>query len=87
MMKLTILLVLVALPTGALAQSQRTFYGVDGRVTGRSNTDSAGATTFYGVDGRVRGRMSTGSTGTTTIYDAGGRNVGSVTTSKPHRSK
>ena len=33
------------MPTDALAQS-RTFYGVDGRVTGRSATDSGGSTTF-----------------------------------------
>jgi hypothetical protein len=41
--------------TEALAQS-RTFYGADGRVTGRSITGSSGATTIYGADGRVTGR-------------------------------
>ena len=42
------------MPTDALAQS-RTFYGVDGRVTGRSATDSGGSTTFYDASGRIAG--------------------------------
>ena len=84
-MKPAALLVLIALlPTGALAQS-RTFYGADGRVTGRSTTDSAGSTTIYDASGRVTGRSSTSSNGTTTIYDASGRQVGSTTTTKPQR--
>ena len=81
-LKLTTLLVLAALmPTDALAPS-RTFYGADGRVTGRSITGSGGATTIYGADGRVTGRTST-SGNQTTIYGSDGRRVGTVTTTKP----
>jgi hypothetical protein len=49
------------MPTEVQAQS-RTFYGADGRVTGRSITGSGGATTIYGADGRVTGRTSTSAT-------------------------
>ena len=35
-----------------LAQS-RTFYGADGRVSGRSITGSNGSTTFYDASGRA----------------------------------
>jgi YD repeat-containing protein len=78
----TALIVLALLmPTDALAQS-RTFYGADGRVTGRSITGSSGATTIYDASGRVTGRTST-SGNQTTIYDASGRTVGRVTTTKP----
>ena len=53
------LAVLVAMTTAALPQS-RTFYdSTTGRVTGRSTTDSGGATTYYGADGRVTGRPAT----------------------------
>jgi YD repeat-containing protein len=49
----TALIVLALLmPTDALAQS-RTFYDASGRVTGRSTTDSNGATTFYDSGHRV----------------------------------
>ena len=65
------------MPTAAMAQG-RTYYGADGRVTGRSTTDSLGSTTFYDASGRVSGRSSTDSQGTTTIYDASGRKAGSV---------
>jgi predicted cobalt transporter CbtA len=61
----------------ALAQ-QRTYFGADGRVSGRSVTAPNGATTIYGSDGRVSGRTST-SGNQTTIFDASGRNVGRVT--------
>ena len=71
-------IVLALFSTDALAQS-RTFYGADGRVTGRSITGTSGSTTYYGADGRVTGRTSTGSSGTTTIYDKTGRKAGSVT--------
>ena len=66
------------MPTDALAQS-RTFYGVDGRVTGRSATDSGGSTTFYDASGRIAGRSSTNGN-QTTIYGSDGRRVGTVTT-------
>jgi YD repeat-containing protein len=69
------------MPVDVLAQS-RTFYGADGRVTGRSITGSNGSTTIYDASGRVTGRTST-SGNQTTIYDASGRNVGRVTTTKP----
>ena len=53
------LAVLVAMTGAALPQS-RTFYdSTTGRVTGRSTTDSGGATTYYGADGRVTGRSAT----------------------------
>jgi hypothetical protein len=74
-----LLLVLVALlPAGAAAQG-RAIYGADGKVIGRSITDSGGAVTFYGPDGRVTARTFTGTNGTTTIYGADGRVIGSVT--------
>ena len=74
------LAVLVAMTGAALPQS-RTFYdSTTGRITGRSTTDSGGATTYYGADGRVTGRSATTGT-TTTIYNAGGHNVGSIVTS------
>jgi len=63
--------------TEGLAQS-RTFYGADGRVTGRSTTGSNGATTFYDASGRNTGRSTTDSQGTTTLYDASGRRVGTT---------
>ena len=49
-------IVLMLMPTGALAQS-RTFYGADGRVAGRSTTGSNGATTFYDASGRLPGDL------------------------------
>jgi YD repeat-containing protein len=67
------------MPTTALAQ-QRTFYGADGRVTGRSIT-SGGSTTFYGSDGRLTGRSTT-SGNTTTIYGRDGRRIGTTTTKR-----
>ena len=80
--KFTTLLVLAALmPTEVQAQS-RTFYGADGRVTGRSTTGSNGATTFYDASSKVTGRSST-SGNQTTIYGSDGRRVGTVTTTKP----
>lgn len=63
--------------TGAQAQ-QRTYYGPDGRVTGRSITGSNGATTIYDGSGRVAERTAT-SGNQTTIYRADGRRIGTVT--------
>ena len=65
--------------TAALAQS-RTFYGADGKVLGRSITDSDGVTTYYDAAGRITGRTSTGGD-TMTIYGADGRVI--VTVTKP----
>ena len=70
------------IPTDAMAQSARTFYGADGKVLGRSITDSDGVTTYYDAAGRITGRTSGD---THTIYGADGRVVGSVTTTKPVR--
>ena len=44
--------------TEAQAQ-QRTFYGADGRVTGRAITGSNGTTTFYDSNGRRVGGVTT----------------------------
>ena len=67
------------LSTDALAQSKRTFYGADGKVLGRSITDSDGVTTYYEAAGRITGRTSTGGD-TMTIYGADGRVIVTVTT-------
>ena len=69
MMKIVLLLLI--LPTAAMAQ-QRTYYDGSGRVTGRAATDSQGSTTYYDASGRAAARSST-SGNTTTTYDAGGR--------------
>jgi YD repeat-containing protein len=74
------IVLLALLQAAALAQS-RTFYDSSGRVSGRSTTDSGGATTFYGADGRVTGRASTHGN-TTTTYGADGRRTGTVTAPK-----
>jgi YD repeat-containing protein len=76
-----IMLVLLLIPTDAMAQS-RSFYGADGRLTGRSTTGSNGATTFFNASGKVTGRSST-SGNQTTIYGSDGRRVGTVTTTRP----
>jgi hypothetical protein len=46
----------VVLLTSPAAAEQRTFYGADGRVSGRAATDTQGTTTFYDPAGRVTGR-------------------------------
>ena len=72
-------LALVALTTSTLAQ-QRTIYGADGRVVGRTTTDTQGTTTLYGADGRAVTRETTTRSG---IYDARtGNAVGKVTKDK-----
>ncbi|MBO4221978.1 hypothetical protein [Bradyrhizobium neotropicale] len=80
-------LVILLLPTAALAQ-QRTYYDGAGRVVGRSATDSPGTTTFYDSGGRVSARSST-SGNMQTIYDPGGRVIGrtyrSKVTERPRR--
>jgi YD repeat-containing protein len=56
---------------------QRIFYGSDGRVVGRTTTDTQGSTTGCDAAGRVTARTAT--TGnTTTVYDAGGRAIGKI---------
>ena len=70
--------VLTAFSTEAMAQTARTFYGADGRVLGRSITDSDGVTTYYDAAGRITGRTSPGGD-TMTIYGADGRVLVTVT--------
>ena len=66
----------------ALAQQQRqTFKDANGRILGRSVTDSRGNTTFYDSFGRDTGRAATDSRGNTSFYDSMGRNTGRSTTS------
>ena len=72
--------IMLLLTPAAHSQSSRTIYGSDGKVSGRTHTDSQGSTTIYGADGRVTGRTSTDSSGTTTFYGADGRKTGTVTT-------
>ena len=79
-------IVLSLISSDVLAQS-RTYYDSSGKVSGRSTTDSAGATTFYDASGRVTGRSSINSSGTATFYDASGRQTGSVTGPKPQKGK
>ena len=76
--------VLIGLAAGMLftctrAQAdQRTIYGSDGRVIGRSTVDSQGTRTLYGSDGKALTRESP-TTGGTTIYDArSGRALGTT---------
>ena len=71
-------IMLLLIPTDALAQSARTFYGADGRVLGRSITDSDGVTTYYDAAGRITGRTSPGGD-TMTIYGPDGRVLGTFT--------
>jgi hypothetical protein len=59
---------------GRLAQ-QRTFYGADGRVTGRETTSRSGST-LYGADGRVESRSTLSSDGTVAVYGSDGRVIG-----------
>ena len=74
-------IVALLMPAEAMAQG-RTLYGSDGRVVGRSTTDSAGTTTLYGADGRAITRE-TNTRGGSTVYDAqSGRVVGKATRDK-----
>ena len=75
-------IVLLLAPTTATAQD-RTFYGPDGRVSGRAHTDSQGNVTTYDASGRVTGRASTNSDGSMTVYDADGRRIGTTAKPKP----
>jgi YD repeat-containing protein len=79
--KIMLVLLTLALMTGAAPAQQRTFYDAGGNVAGRSATDSQGSTTVYDAGGRVTGRAST-SGNQTTIYDERGRNVGRFTTNR-----
>jgi hypothetical protein len=77
MMKIAILLALTLIATEASAQhDNRTYYGPDGRVTGRSTTNSSGQTTFYGPSGHVTGRAARSGNGTTTFYGPDGAVTG-----------
>jgi YD repeat-containing protein len=76
MTKILLLLLTLAVMTGATSAQQRTLYDAGGNVVGRSATDSQGSTMNYDARGKVISREST-SGNTTTVYDAGGRNIGS----------
>ena len=73
-------IVLALFSTDAMAQTARTFYGADGRVLGRSITDSDGVITYYDAAGRITGRTSGD---TMTIYGPDGRVLVTITTTKP----
>ena len=78
MRRLSIMFLILLLPTAALAQS-RTYYDGSGRVVGRSSTSlGGGSTTYYDASGRVKARDAH-SGNTTTTYDASGRVVGRTT--------
>ena len=77
MARLAIVLALLV-PADARAQ-QRTFYGADGRVSGRSVTDTKGNTIYYDNMGRNTGRSVTRGN-TPTVYDKMGRQTGNITT-------
>ena len=78
--KILLLLLALAIMTGAASAQQRTLYDARGNVVVRAATDSSGTTTNYDTRGKVISRETT-SGNTTTIYDARGRNVGRVTSS------
>jgi YD repeat-containing protein len=63
-----LLLLTLAMMTGAAMAEQRTFFDAGGNVVGRSATDSQGTTTNYDAKGKVVSREST-SGNTTTVYD------------------
>lgn len=75
MMKRTTLLVLTLLAASDAQAEQRTFYGADGRVTGRETTSRSGST-LYDADGRVESRSTLSSDGTVTVYGSDGRVIG-----------
>ena len=81
MTKILLVLLALAMMTGAASAQQRTFYDKRGNVTGRSAIDSSGTVTNYDSRGKVISREST-SGNTTTIYDTSGRNVGRFTTNR-----
>jgi YD repeat-containing protein len=83
-MKRIVVVLALLLPAPAHAQ-QQTLYGPDGRVIGRSVTDSQGTTTHYDAAGRRIGSSTTGRDGTVTVYGADGRRVGTSTTTGPKR--
>ena len=77
-MKRLVIAFLVVIATPALSQ-QRTFYGSNGSMVGRSATDSQGSTVIYDAGGRVTGRTSIDSQGTARVYSPGGRSLGTIT--------
>ena len=81
MTKIPLVLLALALMTGAASARQRTFYDFRGNVVGRSATDSGGTVTNYDARGKLISREFT-SGNWTTIYDASGRNTGRYTTSR-----
>jgi hypothetical protein len=75
--------VLLLLAVSARAGEQTTFYGPDGRVTGRAVPDSSGSIRYYDANGRSTGSSTTDSGGTTHFYDQNGRSAGSATRPAP----
>lgn len=74
-----LVVVLAMLLSFAPAQAQQqTLYGADGRVIGRSVTDSQGTTTHYDAAGRRIGTTTTRD-GTITVYGPDGRRTGTAT--------
>lgn len=57
-MKIAIAIALLCSTASAATAQQRTFYGADGRVSGRAATDTQGTTTFYDAAGRKAGSVS-----------------------------
>jgi len=75
-MKIIIALLLLTLPSVALAQTkQQTVRNPNGQVVGRTVTDTRGNTTFYNPLGQTTGRAVTNNNGTT-FYDPMGRQTG-----------
>ena len=68
-------LILIALATDALAQSD-TFYDASEKSVGGSFTDGKGTPAVLGDAGRAAGRTETNSDGTATVYDSSGRVIG-----------
>jgi hypothetical protein len=71
------IILLLLLPTLALAEQRQTFKDASGRELGRSVSDARGNTVYFDAMARRTGRSAT-SNGQTTVFDTMGRRVGSV---------
>jgi YD repeat-containing protein len=84
----TILMMVLVAWNAATAQSVQppakvhTFWGPDGRASGRSITDTQGTTTYYDAKGVVTGRTTVDSAGNATYYDGAGNKVGTISAFK-----
>ncbi len=70
-----LILLALALMTGAASAQQRTYYDSRSNVVGQWATDSAGTTTNYDARGKVINRETTAGN-TTSVFDAHGRLIG-----------